>query len=999
MSDLSSPYLEKKEISLSDLQAVTRSTIEVREGTVVLFDEDGEDSGERHRGNFLFRELVGFSGESLGYERVLDEKVVRQPGQKPNDKFTTTGTNTDSFTPFGDAWDQGIMNIDSQIIVCAGIAEGYRLHEATGLPVACCVGEQKIAKLVSLMRSVTRYPNQVIAAVDNDKAGYIAALRSGVDYLMPSSDKDFSDVYQHQGGIEAVREETSTPIPAPDHDTREAELDRLLGRTPNDSPTADPLAMADDRFYRERQHTSELEEKPEPKPSSELMLVETDIVELGFSGGLQVAHEDQRKISGYSHFKTMAEALDIDVFEEENSDQWLMINAESMTLLAAMMPEGLEDVLDEVPDSFTTLKSHIFAAIKDGMLDLADLPGGAPALISLEESGAGPFLKLQTDYDPEIRKMCLRAGGRFDKSDKAWHFLTNDSEALNKTIRVLADNPLRRMVFMLPEESEAKWLIGTPERIEPLQTMFAEAAGFAPLQRPTREAGQEAGASDAAPTDDLNAILGGGSVDDLLEEEEESYSTPEAPDTKASVGDDTLAKARLTTEDGKPHLVLKSPYNKTVVSVCRQVKRKLEAAYPDHPRATFNKNESGAWHYPVPHQEALELALEALCEADCDEIGIATPNGNMAATVSNHDALLAAMAGKLSPASKDKDGPGKPEGSPAEKSPDAGALESKPTTTPESKPGPKPQQPESESAKASPTPRSVEDASGMVYLEGRGDKRELVLKTEFDRQVVAACKRVKGEMDRAHSDQPKASFNRHDDKAWRFSVRSDTALANTIAAICHENLPQLAFHCRYGKALATPDNHMKVSDWLHREADSAREASPSERPQKATADERNTGSESARPDRDSRQQTRGTDQKEPENQAKDKPRAQVTFHIKGRCDFLRMTLDQYDPEIIAVCKQAYGEFKRRDRTWHFPVFSSTELKKTLEELCSNDLGRIDMVMSDQGDTITASPESLNKIIRGYNAVRTSAKNIDTPYQDRGSPAETLRMGRTDGPGM
>src|SRR5690554_993020 len=271
MAELISPYLVKKEIPLDALQRAAKSKVEVRNGTVVLFDEEGEDSGERHRGPFLFRELVSFTGEPLGYERVLDQKVVRQPGHKANDKFTTTGTDTDGFTPFGDEWDQGVMNIESQIIVCAGIAEGYRLHEATGLPVACCVGEQKIPKLVNMIKSVSRYADQVICAVDNDKAGYIAALRSGVPYLMPSKSKDFSDVYQDEGGVEAVRREASQPHPVPDPDFRDTELDRLMGRSSSHSTTPDFLALDDDRFYRERMLEIEASKTP-----TELVLTPTE---------------------------------------------------------------------------------------------------------------------------------------------------------------------------------------------------------------------------------------------------------------------------------------------------------------------------------------------------------------------------------------------------------------------------------------------------------------------------------------------------------------------------------------------------------------------------------------------------------------------------------------------------------------------------------------------------------------------------------------------------
>ena len=46
MAEPASPYLNKKEIPLDALKAAARSKIYVRRAAIVLFDEEGEDSGE-----------------------------------------------------------------------------------------------------------------------------------------------------------------------------------------------------------------------------------------------------------------------------------------------------------------------------------------------------------------------------------------------------------------------------------------------------------------------------------------------------------------------------------------------------------------------------------------------------------------------------------------------------------------------------------------------------------------------------------------------------------------------------------------------------------------------------------------------------------------------------------------------------------------------------------------------------------------------------------------
>lgn len=190
-STRSHAYLERKEIDLSDLQAVCASTVEIRQTAIGIF-----------KGAAVFRELVDTKGESQGFERILSEKITFDDG-KPNDKFTERGSKVSgTFTPMG--FDPSeLISMSDWLVVCAGLADGYRLHKATGLPVACCVGENNIKGIIEAIRPLT--PN-IFAAVDNDDAGRRAGESLDVPWCHPETDKDWSDVYQSKGQDEVKRQ-------------------------------------------------------------------------------------------------------------------------------------------------------------------------------------------------------------------------------------------------------------------------------------------------------------------------------------------------------------------------------------------------------------------------------------------------------------------------------------------------------------------------------------------------------------------------------------------------------------------------------------------------------------------------------------------------------------------------------------------------------------------------------------------------------------------------
>lgn len=195
-----SAYLKKKDIDLAALQSACHSTVEVRQGSIVRHDEDGNRIAP-YEGQFLFRELVNIKGDSAGFERILPERISKEAGSKPNDKFSTPGSKVSgTFTPIG--FDVGeLISMSSFLIVCAGLADGYRLHEATGLPVACCVGENNIKSVVEAI--IPLQPN-LFAAVDNDEAGHRAGESLAIPWCCPNEVKDWSDLYQADG-LEAVK--------------------------------------------------------------------------------------------------------------------------------------------------------------------------------------------------------------------------------------------------------------------------------------------------------------------------------------------------------------------------------------------------------------------------------------------------------------------------------------------------------------------------------------------------------------------------------------------------------------------------------------------------------------------------------------------------------------------------------------------------------------------------------------------------------------------------
>jgi putative DNA primase/helicase len=184
-------YLDKKGLTLQEAQKACGVPVYLK-----------RDSLKTHNGYYndtlLFRELVNVNGVHRGKERILPKRIDRFGNSKLNDKFVTKGSKvSDGFTPIGFNFSD-INNLSGDIIVCAGFADGLRIYQACNIPVVCGVGENNIVNLCLEVQSVNPHIN-IIAAGDNDVAGIVAVHSTNMPYLLPDSEKDWSDIYQNEG--------------------------------------------------------------------------------------------------------------------------------------------------------------------------------------------------------------------------------------------------------------------------------------------------------------------------------------------------------------------------------------------------------------------------------------------------------------------------------------------------------------------------------------------------------------------------------------------------------------------------------------------------------------------------------------------------------------------------------------------------------------------------------------------------------------------------------
>ena len=428
---MESPYLAKKGIDLEELQNAAHARIKVGHGRILLQEND-KVVGE-HNGNFLYRELVDFRGQHVGTERILDKKIDKYGNGKFGDKFCTGKTDTSGFTPFGfDPRD--ILEMTGYLVACAGLAEGYRIHQATGWPVACAVGESNIPKIAQLIASVTRRGPDgltVLTATDNDRAGYMAAYRAGLPYSIPRGQKDFSDVYQYGGGLDAVRWQIENYFPPLPIERREEEIARLSGRTSADySPPRNSIVVHKERGF-----------------------------PIGYCVTLDIPKP--HLIDGYQQLKTIANTMNDCVFELEGRDQWLLTEPDELTLAVTLMDAGLMTSIESIPIDYNPMRDELLSVIRDEGLDDVQVPGGIPALISFGTDKMGDCLILDAHFDEQIGQIMRDAKGFFDRDKDEWRVGINTERQRSRVIAAICGNPLRSFMFRSPM-NDNQWTVATP---------------------------------------------------------------------------------------------------------------------------------------------------------------------------------------------------------------------------------------------------------------------------------------------------------------------------------------------------------------------------------------------------------------------------------------------------------------------------------------------------------------------------------------------------------
>lgn len=462
MATPTSAYLARKEIPLADLQAACGSRVFVKHTTIKLFGENEEPVGD-HAGPMIFRQLVNAAGEAQGYERILDEKIQRYPDKKAGDKYLTSGASTSGFTPIGFQIDE-LPRLSGVVVVCAGLADGYRIHEATGFPVACGVGEQSLGKLARAVETAGNFMGERVEAVvaaDNDNAGKAAALRARRRWVVPKSAKDWSDVYQAEG-VAGVITQFSNWEPAVSEEMLEDALAALgVGRQANGASKAPAheIRLEDDPSALGGQRVSVVIDEPSPVPSLERY------VSLGDALGMVTTD------GGRHHFAAT--------------------DGEGLAVVMNMLNAGLEDAMaGTAPDAARDAVNHIMALVESGQLDEAEIFAGSPIIGQLDRSEPHGVcrLALSCDYAPALVSSFKRAGGRWDKENKHWRFEVVSKEAMQQLMRSLCHDCEGRLLMMAPTKESAAggkpYLVAHEGREDTLSALYQADLDRAMAQAP-----------------------------------------------------------------------------------------------------------------------------------------------------------------------------------------------------------------------------------------------------------------------------------------------------------------------------------------------------------------------------------------------------------------------------------------------------------------------------------------------------------------------------------
>jgi len=439
-----SPYLARKEIDLDELVAACGSRVFAKKAKISIHGDDDEIS-DHHEGVFLFRELVDATGKGMGFERILDEKVQRYPDKKAGDKYLTGGASTSGFTPIGFSLSE-LPHLSGKVVVVCGLADGYRVHESTGLPVVCGVGEPSLPKLAKMIDTAANCFGEradVLVAADNDKAGKAAAMRTGYRWVVPETHKDWSDVYRAEGAhavrMNLAREQE--PVPADELPDRLAELGINIGGNTN-------TAKGGDNHWLEGQ-------------ASEGGLLRPVTVEIG------ARHE----IDGIEQY--MALLAHIGAASSTTAKRIEANSLEPHALVVSMLSDGLLPTLP--PTEQEHAESHaanVMDLVSQGKLDDVEVVLRSPVLMAAGKDDSGrAALRFNSAYDERLKEAFRSCRGYWDKEKREWVVPAGNQADLDAALDVALKAASGRLVVQEVSGTNGApgFITGTPERAQTIK--------------------------------------------------------------------------------------------------------------------------------------------------------------------------------------------------------------------------------------------------------------------------------------------------------------------------------------------------------------------------------------------------------------------------------------------------------------------------------------------------------------------------------------------------
>lgn len=436
--NLESPYLNRKGIDLDALKKSCGTRVFAKQGKIAIMDE-ADEVIDTHEGVFVFRELVDVTGKAMGFERILDEKVKRYPDKKAGDKYLTRGSSTSGFTPIGFTTSE-LPHLSGEILVCCGLADGFRIHEATGLPVACGVGENslpKLAKLVGTAGNCFGERVSIIVAADNDKAGIAAAMRSGCRWVVPEAFKDWSDIYQGEGLV-SVRENLShvqDPVPADELQDRLAELGVIAGG--NGSKPKE----ATNHWVQEQAAGSE---------------------ELG---PVAVHLAAPNAIEGIAQYMALLAHTGVVASPSERRIEARTLEAHGLVI--SMLSDGLMASLPPTEQEIAEAHSRkALTMASQGKLDDIEVVVRSPVLVMAGKDETGrAALRLSCAYDERLKDVFRSIGGYWNKGNREWVLPADTETRLDNALGHVLSAALGRAVVMRePSDGGPRFITGSPER-------------------------------------------------------------------------------------------------------------------------------------------------------------------------------------------------------------------------------------------------------------------------------------------------------------------------------------------------------------------------------------------------------------------------------------------------------------------------------------------------------------------------------------------------------